>query len=191
MKTIVSIYGPTSVGKTTTVKELEKRIGTEKCTRISLDKYLKTKEESMDRINFLNSDPVDWDLVETQISLPTGTLVKRPKYDHDTYTRIGIDEEHSCTIHDLILIDGAWFYPKADFKIQLNLDPNVRFRRLILRYFNEWDMKGSVWIKFATENWDKLPGIYPDIKADLTLDTSNSLDQNVSQILSLVKIPLK
>ncbi len=184
MKTIVSIYGPTSVGKTTTVKELEKRIGTEKCTRISLDKYLKTKNASIDRLAFLNSDPVDWDLVESQISMPAGSLVKRPKYDHDTYTRTGIDEEYSCTIQELILIDGAWPYHKADFKIQLNLDPNIRFRRLILRYFNEWNKKGDVWVKFATENWDQLPGVYPGIKADLTLDTSNALDKNISKILS-------
>jgi len=186
MKTIVSIYGPTAVGKTTTVKALEKRIGINKCTRISLDKYLRTKDQNLNKLTFLSSDPVDWSLIQAQIALPTGSSVKRPKYEHDTYTRVGIDEEHKCTIQDMILIDGAWPYINADIKIQLDLDSNIRFKRLILRYFNEWNKKGEMWVRFATENWDQLPGIYPEVSADLTLDTSNALDQNVSEILKFI-----
>jgi uridine kinase len=186
MKKIISIYGPTSVGKTTTVKELERIIGADKCTRISLDKYLKDKPEYVDKLTFLKSDPIDWELILSQIALPVGTKVKRLLYNHDIYKRVGIDEDHLCVMRDLIIIDGAWPFLKADVKIQLTLDSLIRFRRLILRYFNEWNEKGKVWIKFAAENWDQLPGVYVDINADLTIDTSVPVEENVSKILAVL-----
>lgn len=186
MKKIISIYGPTAIGKTTIVKEVEKALGYENCTRISLDKYLKTKDSNEDKLQFLTNDPVDWELILEQITLPVGTQVKRPKYDHNTYIRVGIDEEHETIIREIIIIDGAWPYKDADIKVQLELDSLKRLQRLILRYFNEWNKKGETWIKFATENWERLPGYHHELKADITINTEQPLSISVQKLLSLI-----
>lgn len=186
MKKIISIYGPPSVGKTTIAKAIVNQLGKDICTRIALDKYLKNRNPEIDRITFLNTDPVDWQLVEQHILSPKGTLVKRPKYDLDNYVRVGVDETDATIIQDIIFIEGAWPYLKADIKVQLELDSHTRLKRMTLRYFNEWNKTGEVFVKLAAENWEKLPGYYPDVQADFTINTADNLATSVSKILKLL-----
>jgi uridine kinase len=188
MKTIISIYGPTAVGKSTIVKSLIDQLGNQNCTRISIDHYIKTKPKDIDILEFLNSDPIDWDLVKRHINVPLGSTVHRPLFDQDNYVRISDNGGKELQINKLIFIDGAWPYVNADIKVQLNLDSLRRFRRLILRYFYEWGEKGKIWVKYATENWEDLPGVYEDLEADLYLDTSHAIESNTKRIMKAIKI---
>ncbi len=180
-KKIISLYGPTAVGKTTVAKKLVEYFGSDKCVRISLDRYLFSKPENISVIEYLQN-PIDWELLEKHLELPIGSVIKTPEFNFENFKRVSVDGGKELLITEIVIVEGAWPYDKADAVVKLHASSELRKKRLIDRHLGERNGIDKSWVEFAQEHWDKLPGDGLTDQAVLVIDTDNSFDNVVAQI---------
>jgi uridine kinase len=178
---IISIYGPTAVGKSTISKALVDQYESEKITRISLDRYLQDKGDNITTIEYLQ-DPVDWKLLESHLGLPVGTRIQSPEFDFNNFKRISDNNGKETTITPVIIVDGAWPYKEADVFIKLTASSESRKKRLFDRHLNERKGIDKVWVDFAQEHWNALPGEHPNFQPTLVIDTEKPIEEIVEEI---------
>ncbi|MEO5646459.1 MAG: hypothetical protein ABIO57_01660 [Candidatus Paceibacterota bacterium] len=105
-KKIISLYGPTAVGKSTIAKALVDYIGADKCVRLSLDRYLLSKTENSTVIEYLQN-PVDWELLEKHLSLPIGEVIRTPEFSFESFSRLSVDGGKHLIVTPIIIVGGT------------------------------------------------------------------------------------
>jgi uridine kinase len=183
-KIIISICGAAGSGKSELAKQLVKTLGSHMALRIPCDYFLKSVEyNSFDE--FISTPfKWDWKLLKNFISHPISTIGSIPEYDFNKFTRISKTGGIELTIRRYIFLDSTLPYPESSHIILLETPPDLRMQRL-----KERDKK---WNSNVVKNWDKLELTAKslkekNIKFDQTLNGSLAVEENVNNVVAILK----
>jgi uridine kinase len=137
---IIGLAGPSSSGKTELAKQLVRKLpGT---TIVSLDSYYRGMEEiplpERKKANFDHPDSLDWELLHEHLqAISAGQAFDEPVYSFADYARTA--ETRRIEPSEFVIVEGLFvlYWPELrgtlDTKIYVNTDPEVCFRRRLLR----------------------------------------------------------
>lgn len=137
---IIAIAGGSGSGKTTIVRELQKRVGP--LSVISLDSYYLDRTglsaEAKAEINYDEPAALDLELLADHIeTLAAGKEALIPQYDFATHTRRS--EAIALRVENVLIVEGLFaLYPerirnRADLKIFVDVDADRRLARRLER----------------------------------------------------------
>lgn len=138
---IIGIAGGTASGKTTLVRRLKERFGTD-VSVVSHDNYYKAHDdmpyEERARLNYDHPDAFDTDLMIAQIeALRRGETVACPVYDFTVHNRS--EETLLIVPTSVIIVEGILIFTSErlrdlmDVKIFVDTDADVRILRRVVR----------------------------------------------------------
>ena len=140
---IIGIAGGSGSGKTTVVREIQRRMKPqENVVVIPQDSYYKDQGhlplEERQALNFDHPDSIDWKLLVKQLrDLKEGKAIDQPTYSYITCTR------QPETVHvepaDIIIVEGILIFTckelmdELDIKVFVDADDDDRLMRVITR----------------------------------------------------------
>lgn len=148
---LIAITGGSGSGKTTLAQALASRIGPERCTLLTDDRYYKPRAEQdpsvvgwpRERveatINF--DDPVskDMDLLRVHLAaLKAGAAIACPRYSFAAHDRIA-GETDPIAASEIVIVEGVHvlslpsFHPLFDLKVYVDTCEDLRLARRVLR----------------------------------------------------------
>lgn len=138
---IIGICGASGSGKSTLAKELARRIN-RNCIYLKQDSYYKNHPEmtfaERERINYDEPEAFEHaELLSDLGALRAGHAITKKEYDYTNHCRC--DSGMTIEPADVVLVEGIhMFYdPKVrammDFKIYIQVDPDICFLRRVLR----------------------------------------------------------
>lgn len=145
--TIIIVAGGSASGKTTVAQEIANEIlKGESVTHLSMDCYYKDfsdlKHEEKQQVNFDHPNSLDIDLLVKHLDmLKSGKSIQVPVYDFTKYSHLGKVIEMKPA--DVIILDGILalhieeIRNKADVKLFIKTDDDIRFIRRLLRDVNQ------------------------------------------------------
>ena len=142
---IIGIAGGTASGKTTLVRRLKERFGTD-VSVVSHDNYYKAHNhmpyEERAQLNYDHPDAFDTDLMISQIeALRRGETIACPVYDFTVHNRA--EETLLIAPTSVIIIEGILIFTDErlrdlmDVKIFVDTDADVRILRRVVRDVNK------------------------------------------------------
>lgn len=141
---LIGIMGGTCSGKSTVVKYIKEKIGSEKVLIISQDRYYLPLDKDVDTslYNFDSPTAIEWSLLMEHLSLLVkGKDVQLPNYDFTIHNR----KKETCKVSSkkFIIVEGTMIFcceklkNLMSHKIFINADPDVRILRRIERDIKE------------------------------------------------------
>jgi uridine kinase len=108
---LIAVVGGSGSGKTWLADRLEKTLGPDLCTRLSLDDFYRDlthlSPARRERINFDNPRAIDWTLFGNVLRrLDAGQTAQIPVYDFATHTRR--PEWRLAQPRQWVIVDGLW-----------------------------------------------------------------------------------
>jgi uridine kinase len=140
---IIGIAGGSGSGKTTVVREIQRRMKPhENIVVIPQDSYYKDQGhlpmEERQALNFDHPDSIDWKLLVDQLrELKSGNAIDQPTYSYITCTRQ--PETVRVEPADIIIVEGILIFTckklmdELDIKVFVDADDDDRLMRVITR----------------------------------------------------------
>lgn len=143
---IIGIAGGSGSGKTTVVKQIQKRIHKDAVTILPQDSYYKDnghlKPEQRAKINFDHPSSIEFGLLIKHIDLlKQGKAVDVPIYSYLTCARaketIPVIPKKVVIIEGILILTNPRLRDRMDVKIFVDADPDDRLMRIIRRDIEE------------------------------------------------------
>ena len=144
---ILGVAGGTGSGKSTIVKDILKKLGTEKVSVIQHDSYYKNRPElsleERTRINFDHPDSLETNLMVEHLKLLiSGKNVEVPVFHHftkylrDSNTKI-IESRPILIVEGILVLHDKNLRELMNLKVFIDLPPDLRFIRRLKRDLSE------------------------------------------------------
>lgn len=139
---VIGVVGGTGSGKTTVARAILDALGGLDAVLVDQDAYYRDLAhlplEQRARVNFDHPDAFDLDLLVEQLGrLAAGEPIRKPTYDYAQHTRAA--ETIPVEPRDVVIVEGILLFTDArlralfDIKVFVDVEPDVRFIRRLLR----------------------------------------------------------
>ena len=197
---VVGVAGGTGAGKSTIVKEILKRLGTEKISVIQHDSYYKNRPElsieERKKINYDHPDSLDTKLLVEHIKLLiSGKNVGIPVFHHFTkYLRDSntkkVESRPILIVEGILVLNDKNLRELMNLKVFIDAPSDLRFIRRLNRDLYEYKRSIESVTKQYLETIRPMHEEYVEpskIHADLFVPGDESYSQTVDLLLSNLK----
>jgi len=181
---VVSLYGPSCVGKSQTAKALAACLGGERAARMPTDPFIVPRPAGMSMAVY-RSRPLAWDwaLVARRLALKLGTATSTPDFDFDAFTRRSDVGGMAFTVRPVMILDAIAPYPDAGLHVLLEAPDEVRRERIVKR-----DRR---WGSHVIDTWGHLQATWDAVRAAappprLVIDATQPIGLSVARIVAAI-----
>lgn len=166
---VISLCGPSSVGKSRLALALVQQLGDEIASRVPADYFFVPRPALKSYESFLAVPLMwDWSLLASRLALPEGAVTSTPDADFETFRRFGDQGGPTFTIRPVMICDAMAPYPRSDVVVLMEAPTTVRRARLAerdrrwgTRVAHRWQHLERTWLAASV-------GVEPDIVLDAT-----------------------
>jgi uridine kinase len=183
-RTIVSIVGPSSSGKSQLARHTATLLGGQVATRVPTDYYIVPRCEEQSLADFLEQ-PLRWDwaLLEEALRLPDECELTTPDFDFMSFVRRSDSGGKPFTIRPVILIDAMGTYPGADLVVRIDVPDAERVARMRARD-ERWGSDVSARWDHLQVSWAVARETMPAV--DIVLDGTLPLEHNARLLAEFI-----
>lgn len=157
---VIAIGGGSGSGKTTFAERLIKRIGSESCLHLSLDRFYADHPEldfeTRCQFNYDHPDSMDVPLLAHCVrELAAGHPVQVPRYDFTVHRRCPESDllggSHTLILEGIFALYFKEILDLSDLKIYVDVDDDLQFARRLMRDMIERNRSAqSVYTQYVT-----------------------------------------
>ncbi len=186
VRLVVSIVGPSGVGKSQLAKETAGLLGSEVANRVPTDYFIVPRPVEMTMNEFLRQPLAwDWPKLDDLIRLPLGTVTTTPDVDFTRFVRCAPSGGLPVTVRPVMLVDAMATYPRADLVVRLDASSRTRRQRVVERDKRWGTRVCDRWFQLELTERAELDG--QTRLPDLYLDGERPLVENAVRLAAVIR----